>query len=115
MPPSKVYAHDGEDIVIEKKTSPAASKTEEKGGWSDEIRSPTMILRQTVTRGTSLAHPDGEVHEIDALRPYRLVGCGGDAGRGRGELLGECGSAYIFAGRRPVFHTWAQFKEAMVQ
>ena len=47
----------------------------------------------------SLAHPDGEVHEIDALRPYRLVGCGGDEGRGRGELLGECGLAgYI---RRP--------------
>ena len=34
MPPSKVYAHDGEDIVIEKKTAPAASKTEEKGELS---------------------------------------------------------------------------------
>ena len=31
MPPSKVYAHDGEDIVIEKKMAPAASKTDEKG------------------------------------------------------------------------------------
>ena len=31
MPPSKVYTHDGEDIVIEKKMAPAASKTEEKG------------------------------------------------------------------------------------
>ena len=30
----KVNGHDGEDIVIEKKTAPAASKTEEKGGLS---------------------------------------------------------------------------------
>ena len=34
MPPSKVYTHDGEDIVIKKKTVPAASKTEEKGELS---------------------------------------------------------------------------------
>ena len=52
-----------------------------------------MTLRQKATRGASLAHPDGEIHEIDALHPYRLVGCGGDVGRGRGELLGECGFA----------------------
>ena len=58
-----------------------------------------MILRQKATRGASLAHLDGEIHEIDALRPYQVAGCGGDMGRGRGELLGECGSArYI---RRP--------------
>ena len=30
----KVYAHGGEDIVIEKKMAPAAAKTEEKGGLS---------------------------------------------------------------------------------
>ena len=29
-----------------------------------------MILRQKATRGESLAHPDGEIHEIDVLRPY---------------------------------------------
>ena len=52
-----------------------------------------MILRQKATRGASLAHPNGEIHEIDVLCPYQLVGCGGNAGRGRGELLGECGSA----------------------
>ena len=34
MPSSKVYAHDGEDIVIEKKMAPAASKAEEKGELS---------------------------------------------------------------------------------
>ena len=34
MPSFKVNAHDGEDIVIEKKTAPAASKTEEKGELS---------------------------------------------------------------------------------
>ena len=34
MPSSKVYAHDGEDIVIEKKMAPTASKTEEKGELS---------------------------------------------------------------------------------
>ena len=34
MPSSKVYAHDGEDVVIEKKMAPAASKTEEKGELS---------------------------------------------------------------------------------
>ena len=39
-------------------------------GWSDEVRGPTAILRQKATRGTSLAHPDGEIHEIDALCPY---------------------------------------------
>ena len=31
------------------------------------------------------------LHEADALRPHRLVGCGGDAGGGSSELLGECG------------------------
>ena len=30
MPLSKIYTHDGEDIVIEKKTALVASKTEEK-------------------------------------------------------------------------------------
>ena len=34
MPLLKVNAHDGEDIVIEKKTAPVASKTEEKGELS---------------------------------------------------------------------------------
>ena len=34
MPPSKVYTHDGEDIVIKKKMAPATSKTEEKGELS---------------------------------------------------------------------------------
>ena len=52
-----------------------------------------MILRQKATRGTILAHPDGEIYEIDVLGPYQLAGCGGDVGRGCGEVLGECGSA----------------------
>ena len=34
MPSPKVNTHDGEDIVIEKKMAPAASKTEEKGELS---------------------------------------------------------------------------------
>ena len=34
MPSLKVNAHDGENIVIEKKMAPAASKTEEKGELS---------------------------------------------------------------------------------
>ena len=34
MEESKVYAREGEDIVIEKKTAPVANKTEEKGGMS---------------------------------------------------------------------------------
>ena len=51
-----------------------------------------MTLRQKATRGASLAHPNGEVHEIDALYPYRLAGCGSDAGR-CSELLGKCGYA----------------------
>ena len=29
-----------------------------------------MILGQMATKGASLAHPDGEIYEIDALRPY---------------------------------------------
>ena len=40
-----------------------------------------------------MANPDGALHAIDALRPYQLVGCGGNEGRGYGELLGECGFA----------------------
>ena len=28
-----------------------------------------MILGQKATRGTSLAHLDGKIHAIDALRP----------------------------------------------
>ena len=64
-----------------------------------------MILRQKATKGASLAHPDGEIHEIDVLRPYRLVRCGGDAGRGRGELLGEWGSAgYIHRPQASLLH-----------
>ena len=51
-----------------------------------------MILWQKATRGASLAHPDGEIHAIDALRPYRLARRGGHEGRGCIELLGECGS-----------------------
>ena len=39
-------------------------------GWSDEVGGPTAILGQTATRGASLAHPDGEIYEIDILRPY---------------------------------------------
>ena len=39
-------------------------------GWSDEVGGPTAILGQTATRGTSLAQPDGEIHEINALCPY---------------------------------------------
>ena len=34
MPSSKVYTHDGEDIVIKKNMAPAPSKTEEKGELS---------------------------------------------------------------------------------
>ena len=34
MPSLKINAHDGEDIVIEKKMAPVASKTEEKGELS---------------------------------------------------------------------------------
>ena len=64
-----------------------------------------MILTQKATKGTSLAHPYGEIYEIDALRPYQLVGCGGDAGRGRNELLGECGSAgYIRKPQASLLH-----------
>ena len=51
-----------------------------------------MIFRKKATRGSSLAYPDGEIHEIDALRPHRLVGCSGDESGGRSELLGKCGS-----------------------
>ena len=29
-----------------------------------------MILGQKATSGASLAHPDGEIYEIDALCPY---------------------------------------------
>ena len=75
-----------------------------------------MILRQKATRGASLAHPDGAIHEIDALRSYQLAGCGGNAGRGRGELLDECGCVgYIRTPQASLSHMGPMFKEAMVQ
>ena len=40
-----------------------------------------------------MANPNGALHVIDVLRPYRLVGGGDDEGRGHGELLDECGFA----------------------
>ena len=35
-----------------------------------KLEAPPAILGQTATRGASLAHLDGEIYEIDALRPY---------------------------------------------
>ena len=46
---------------------------------------------QEATGGLSLANPDGVIHEVDVLRRYGLVRCGGNAGRGYSELLGKCG------------------------
>ena len=160
---SKVYVQEGEDIVIEKKIAPAATKTKEKGGiflgpmvllgwksmaysaptketislvgkstgmpgghlrgfhtpdcWGrlDEIGSPTVIFWQKTTRGTSLANPNGAIYAIDALCPYRLVGCGGDEGRGCSELLGECGSARCSGRTQASIPHLGRFKEAMVQ
>ena len=52
-----------------------------------------------------MANPNGVLHVIDALRPYQLVGCGGDEGRGHSELLGECGSAgYIYRPQASLSH-----------
>ena len=43
MDESKVYAREGEDIVIEKKMAPTANKTEEKGGmWMGPMVTPRM-------------------------------------------------------------------------
>ena len=74
-----------------------------------------MILRQKATSSACLAHPNGEVHEIDALHPYRLAGCGGNAGRGRGKLLGECGSTGCIHRTQANLSHVAQFRDAMVQ
>ena len=68
-------------------------RTPDCWGRPNEIGNPTATFWQKATRGTSLANPNGGLHAIDALRPYRLGGCGGDEGRGHSELLGECSSA----------------------
>ena len=47
-----------------------------------------MIFGKKATKGSSLAYIDGEIHEIDALRAHRLVGCSGDESGGRSKLLG---------------------------
>ena len=47
---------------------------------------------------------------------YGLVACGADASGECRELLGEYSLAkYFFLSRRPIFHTWSQYKDAMVQ
>ena len=51
-----------------------------------------MILWQKATKGVNLVDLDGALHAFDALRPHRLVGCGGYEGGGRSELMGECNS-----------------------
>ena len=60
-------------------------------GGPNEVESSTTIFGQKATRGSSLAYPDGEIHEIDALRPHGLIGCSCDESGGRSELLGKCG------------------------
>ena len=84
-------------------------------GWPNEVGSSTTIFRKKATRGSSLAYLDGEIYEIDVLRPHRLVGC--SAMRVEGAV-----SSWINVllqdgaeGRLLVFHTWAQFKHAMVK
>ena len=65
MPSSKIYAHDGEDIMIEKKTALAASKTEEKGelsmgsmvtlGWkSKDYSAPAIESVSLVGKSTGM-------------------------------------------------------------
>ena len=67
MASPKVYAHGGEDIVIEKKMAPMASKTEEKGelsmgpmvmsGWKSKNYS-APIEEFVLLVGKSMAMPE---------------------------------------------------------
>ena len=70
-----------------------------------------MILWQKATKGTSLDHPDGEVHytPTDSLDGVAMR-VEGAASSWVNAVLQE-----ISKGRRPVFRTWAQFRDAMVQ
>ena len=76
-----------------------------------------MILRQKATRCASLAHPDGEIYQIDACYAslLQLARCCSHEGRGCSKLLCECRffrTTYP-EGCKPVFRTqWAQFRDA---
>ena len=50
-----------------------------------------MIFGKEATRDSSPLYPDGEIYEINALSPHKLVRCGGDESGGRSELLGKHG------------------------
>ena len=62
-------------------------------GWIIEVEKPHHSILAKGNQGSSLANPNGVLHVTHALHPYQLVGCGGYAGRGCNELLGECSLA----------------------
>ena len=74
-----------------------------------------MILRQKATRGASLAHPDGEIHEIDALCPTDWLDVVAMRVEGAASSWVNAVLQDISARCRPVFRTWAQVKEVMLQ
>ena len=158
----KVNAHDGEDIVIEKKMAPAANKTEEKGGlsmgpmissgWKSKDysvpveESVSLVGKSTgipeTTSGGFAPHIVG-VGQMKLEAPPRYSGKRQLGARvwltqmerymklmryaptdwldvvamqveGTASSWVNAVVQDISVGRRSVFRTWAQFKEAMV-
>ena len=70
---------------------------------------------QKTTRGSSLAYPDGEIHEIDALCPTDWLDVVAMRVEGTASSWVNAVLQDVAEGRRLVFCTWAQFKDAMVQ
>ena len=73
-----------------------------------------MMLGQKATKGTSLAHPDGAIHGIDALRPTDWLDVVAMRVEGAASSWVNAVLQDISAGRRPIFCTCVQFKEVMV-
>ena len=163
MPSSKVYAHDGEDIVIKKKTAPAANKTRAKGelsmgpmissAWTSKDYSVpveefvSLVGKSTGMPGTTSGgfapqttgvgqmkleappqysgkrQPGARVWLTQMERYMKLMRYAPTdwldvvAMRVEGAVSSWVNVVLqdISAGRKPVFRTWAQFKEAMVQ
>ena len=63
----------------------------------------------------SVAHPKGEIHEIDALSPTDWLDVVAMRVEGAASSWVNAVLQEISEGRRLVFHRWAQFTDAMVQ
>ena len=118
----KGYSAPAKEYILLVEKSMGHAKNHLKGihtpssqGGTNEVGSPTTTFWQKATKGPSLANLDGALHETHLLCTYLLVVCGGYAGRGCSELLGECIPIGCSSRTQANVRTWAQFRDAIVQ